>query len=178
MIEIKTLTPEDKGRWVVYRDYDGTESVGRLKSWSDSRIFVVFKCNSLWVDYLNYVGEGCKEDQLTWKHEDESDKQVVVIFRKFKDDKDVIALFVELPERPNSWYDCLSYMHIGQHGAAHIPTVMENSDPIKTYYGYRDLMAELVSIGYNVCVADTLTMQHKKSLREAAKKWQINNSKL
>lgn len=42
-----------------------------------------------------------------------------VIFRKFKDDGAVIALFPDLPGDSNP-ATCESYMHVGQHGAAEL----------------------------------------------------------
>lgn len=171
MIDIKTLEPRDEGRWVIYRDklaqQDselGKTEKGRLKSYKDGSIFIVFKCNNLWVDYLNYTGNLCSPANLYWKHPDGDDKQVMTIFRKFKDTKDIIALFPEIPAS-NKFDECSSYMHNGQHSAAHINTVLDETNPVPTYYGYRDLMAELIGIGYNVNVIETLLTVHNKTRR-------------
>ena len=40
-----------------------------------------------------------------------------VIFRKFDESDDIIAIFPEVPGTNNGW-DCQSYMLVGQHGAA------------------------------------------------------------
>lgn len=68
-----------------------------------------------------------------------------VIFRTFKDGQ-VIALFPEIPATDNGW-ECMSYMHIGQHGAA---------SPFLTHYTrpasemeYKPLLDELKRIGYD-----------------------------
>lgn len=173
-IDITTLQSDDEGRWVYYIHFDGTKEIGRLSSWNENNMFVVFKCADQWVDYANYTGQSCNPNDLEWKHEDASDKQTVTLFRKFKSDKQVIALFVEQPFKQNDWYSCMSYMHFGQHGESHLPTVMENTDSITTYYGYRDLMAELVSIGYNIKVTDKLLPEYQKSRRATLNQWKDN----
>lgn len=44
MINIKSLTAGDKGRWVVYDGHHhGPKEYGRLKYWNDLFIFVVYK---------------------------------------------------------------------------------------------------------------------------------------
>ena len=69
-----------------------------------------------------------------------------VIFRKFTDgDKETIALFPELPWT-NDPSTCLSYMHMGQHGAADIyPYSTVPAKPAE----YAELLSELVSVGYD-----------------------------
>lgn len=68
-----------------------------------------------------------------------------VIFRWWKNE--VIALF---PADPGtSEYDCMSYMHVGQHSAADDRMIIRESRPA-TAAEYADLKAELESIGYNL----------------------------
>ena len=69
-----------------------------------------------------------------------------VIFRKFRDTQDVIALFPEIPADTNP-DNFLSYQHVGQHGACSMfiniitkPTTIEEATP---------LLNELKSLGYN-----------------------------
>ena len=70
-----------------------------------------------------------------------------VVFRKFKDDGEIIALFPE--QRYNHiGYSINSYMHLGQHGAAEYDHVIATSYPTKEYE-YQPLLAELKSIGYD-----------------------------
>jgi len=71
-----------------------------------------------------------------------------VIFRIFKGE--VIAIFPELPGDYNPRLTCLSYQHIGQHGAASV-NLTEDTRPAKLAE-YAPLMEELTSIGYDLRV--------------------------
>lgn len=68
-----------------------------------------------------------------------------VVFRKWENG-DIIALF---PDEPwdRSGYMTISYMHIGQHGAADYAGVIASTRPAREDE-YRDLLAELEQIGY------------------------------
>jgi hypothetical protein len=68
-----------------------------------------------------------------------------VIFRKFKEG-DIIAMFPTFPGdmNPNT---CSSYQHLGQHGAATIDLIYGTKPA--TEQEYKDLLEELVSIGYD-----------------------------
>lgn len=68
-----------------------------------------------------------------------------VIFRKFKNGE-VIALFPQEPATIGGW-ECMSYMHVGQHGSAD-PNIVHGTKPAMPYE-YADLYNELKSIGYN-----------------------------
>jgi hypothetical protein len=48
MIDISKLTDADIGRWVVYKDGTGEKEQGKLKSWNDECIFVVYHANDNW----------------------------------------------------------------------------------------------------------------------------------
>jgi hypothetical protein len=73
----------------------------------------------------------------------------IVLFRRFPDG-DVIALFPYLPACAlNSWY-CMSYMHIGQHGAAD-PRIVYDTRPARPRE-YAALKAELIRIGYRLAI--------------------------
>jgi hypothetical protein len=78
------------------------------------------------------------------------DLQTVVIFRKFKNRGDIIALFPNVPYAPQLYpvTTIMSYMHLGQHGAADYYHVMDITVPAKPSE-YDDLYKELVSIGYD-----------------------------
>jgi hypothetical protein len=70
-----------------------------------------------------------------------------VVFRKFKEDGEIIALF------PEQRYSCVgysinSYMHNGQHGAADYDHVIATSN-LAREHEYKPLLAELISIGYD-----------------------------
>lgn len=69
-----------------------------------------------------------------------------VIFRKWKDNGDIIALFPYEMGTNDPW-SCLSYERIGQHGSActrHITTVTTLAKP----EDYKSLYKELVSMNY------------------------------
>ena len=68
-----------------------------------------------------------------------------VIFRKFGNGE-VIALFPQEPATRDGW-ECMSYMHVGQHGSAD-PFVVNHTKPA-TPWEYSELYKELQSIGYN-----------------------------
>lgn len=71
-----------------------------------------------------------------------------VIFRKFKEDNQVIALF---PYKLFNIYgsEIISYMHTGQHGKADYNLCVTNSTPAGPDE-YQDLLKELESLGYNL----------------------------
>lgn len=67
-----------------------------------------------------------------------------VVFRKFKQGGDIIALFPEQTSRLMVG----SYMHVGQHSNADYNGVIAATTPA-TESEYVDLLAELKSIGYD-----------------------------
>ncbi len=77
----------------------------------------------------------------------EKDKEKTkVIFRKFKDGE-IIALFPEVQANDSHW-GCMSYMHIGQHGAARYNIVWDTK--LAKPEEYADLKTELEDLGYNL----------------------------
>lgn len=69
-----------------------------------------------------------------------------VVFRRWRDSGEVIALF---PDSEWDWRgNVASYQHIGQHGGADYSGVVSRST-LATPEQYADLLAELVSIGYD-----------------------------
>ena len=59
MINSKILTEKDIGRWVEYKSvFDPICEIGRIKSWEGNLIFVVYKCNNDWENFMNYTGCG------------------------------------------------------------------------------------------------------------------------
>ena len=59
MIDITKLTDRDVGRWVEYNveyNFGSTSEKGRIKSWNDKYIFVVYKCDDNWNGFQNYTG--------------------------------------------------------------------------------------------------------------------------
>lgn len=69
-----------------------------------------------------------------------------VVFRVFKDGGDVLALF---PFEKHDSDNCMSYQHVGQHGAAdyiHCISITRPATPDE----YKKLEQELKSIGYEL----------------------------
>ena len=85
-----------------------------------------------------------------------------VIFRKFRNGE-VIALFPQKPATASGW-ECLSYMHVGQHGNAD-PFIVNNTKPAMPYE-YADLYNELNSIGYNKLVVCKRFNKNKNKIRQ------------
>lgn len=96
-----------------------------------------------------------------------------VIFRTFKPRPefqeaggDVIAIFPELPGDSNPYRTCLSYQHIGQHGAMIVDytDITRPASPAE----YADLQRELESIGYDLDIRKRSTRADlEKRIREA-----------
>lgn len=75
-------------------------------------------------------------------------QRVEVVFRKWKDSGDVIALFPELPADSHGRF-CDSYMHVGQHGGADYTGVVRQTVPA-TPDECAALSVELNRIGYRL----------------------------
>lgn len=88
-----------------------------------------------------------------------------VIFRKWKDTGDVIAIFPECPG--NFIGHCMSYERVGQHGVCNAPHVINNST-LCTPEEYASLKEELESIGYDLEVRkryiQTMVQERKKRM--------------
>lgn len=69
-----------------------------------------------------------------------------VIFRKFKEDNEVIALFPD--EIANDHNECWSYMHYGQHYPTDYNLVVKNTKPASNEEA-QELLDELRYIGYD-----------------------------
>lgn len=68
MIHLHELRLSDIGRWVVYRDrFDSKPDVGRIKSWNQKFIFVVYRCAGNWDDFASYTGVATAPDDLEFK---------------------------------------------------------------------------------------------------------------
>lgn len=81
-----------------------------------------------------------------------------VVFRKWKDDGAIIALFPYIVDTQDPW-SCLSYMHTGQHGGActrHITTVTTLAKPSE----YASLLKELKNVGYTDIVIKRKLTRH------------------
>lgn len=76
-----------------------------------------------------------------------------IIFRYWPEAKDVIAFMPDSETNPGR---VLSYEHIGQHGEADYGGLLPVTRPA-TPAEYADLLAELVSIGYDPIICKRLT---------------------
>lgn len=102
-------------------------------------------------------------------HDDEmgknEEKPTPVIFRKWKDSGDIIALF-PYDLGSDDPYTCSSYEHMGQHGAATPQLVIQMTTPSKPEE-YAPLKAELESLGYKL---KPMTRLQYKALEERRNK--------
>jgi len=86
-------------------------------------------------------------------------KQEKVIFRKWNDG-DVIALFPEIAVDMIG-YNCQSYIHVGQHGAASPDIVTSDTKPASPDE-YKPLYDELIRLGYDLKVIKRFRYSHLK----------------
>jgi hypothetical protein len=63
MIDLASLRKEDIGRWVLYDDNFKKEK-GRIKSWNDEFIFVVYKCDCQWDRFQDFTGCATNPEDL------------------------------------------------------------------------------------------------------------------
>jgi len=63
MIHIKDLKQSDIGRWVIYNTGFKLEE-GKIKSWNDKYIFVVYKCDDDWDNFKDYTGCATRPEDL------------------------------------------------------------------------------------------------------------------
>ena len=67
-IKIEDLTEKDIGRWVLYHAHNGTER-GRIKSFNDLWIFVVYNCGDDWENYKDYTAAATNPLDLEFKEQ-------------------------------------------------------------------------------------------------------------
>lgn len=75
-------------------------------------------------------------------------KADIVVFRRWKDTGDIIALFPELPADLGGDH-CDAYEHVGQHGGADFHHVIRHTKPCSTEQS-ADLATELRTIGHKL----------------------------
>ena len=67
MIELKQLSASEVGAWVEYRDrFDSKPDRGRIKSWNEKFIFVVYRCGGNWDEFEKYTGVATDPGDLSW----------------------------------------------------------------------------------------------------------------
>ena len=65
VIDITELAEKDVGRWVVY-DSGLKQELGRIKSWNDKYVFVVYKCDNQWDRFQDFTGCATKPEDLSF----------------------------------------------------------------------------------------------------------------
>jgi hypothetical protein len=66
MIDILDLKPKDVGRFVDYRNANGKVERGKIKSWNESFIFVVYKSDGEWNHSKYFTAEATIPKDLTF----------------------------------------------------------------------------------------------------------------
>ena len=64
MINIEQLTKKSVGKWVEYRGTGGEREKGKIKSWNDKFIFVVYKCANEWDRFQDFTGQATGPSDL------------------------------------------------------------------------------------------------------------------
>jgi hypothetical protein len=66
MIYIRDLRAEHVGQWVRYRDahFPEQSEIGRIKSWNDRTVFVVYRCNNEWHRFEDFTAAGTRPESL------------------------------------------------------------------------------------------------------------------
>jgi len=101
-------------------------------------------------------------------------QQVAVVFRKWKDTGNLIALFPELPSDIHGRY-CDSYMHVGQHGGADYYGVIRQTIPAAPAE-CAALSVELRRIGYRLKPLKRASWQHHERRRVAARTFRLTDT--
>jgi hypothetical protein len=90
-----------------------------------------------------------------------------VVFRRWRDGGDIIALFPEVPADIFGRY-CEAYEHIGQHGGADYHGVIQATVPVELHEA-EDLAEELIRIGYRLRPIKRALYTHHEKRRQAAR---------
>jgi len=90
-----------------------------------------------------------------------------VVFRRWRDTKDIFALFPESPSDYEGYY-CDSYQTIGGHGGADYSRCIHATDPV-TVVEAADLIRELERIGYRLKPIKRASWRIHEARRNTAK---------
>jgi hypothetical protein len=55
MINIASLSTTDRGRWVIYRAHPDHVERGRIMTWSNQFVYVVYRCAGQWDRFEDYM---------------------------------------------------------------------------------------------------------------------------
>lgn len=64
MIDLTQLKKKDMGRWVEYHGRGDVIERGRIKSWNDKFIFVVYRCDNQWHRFQDFTGAATNPEDL------------------------------------------------------------------------------------------------------------------
>jgi len=91
-----------------------------------------------------------------------NNEKTKVIFRQFKIGCEIIALFPEICGDITG-YLCMSYMRVGQHGAAS-PNLIDDTKPANLKDGcVKKLIKELEEMGYNLDIIKRFRYTHQQT---------------
>lgn len=91
----------------------------------------------------------------------------VVVFRRWRDCGDIIALFPEIPADLFSDL-CEAYEHESQHGGANYWSVIQQTLPVNVEEAAA-LAEELERVGYNLRPVKRASLHHHEKRRQAAR---------
>lgn len=96
-----------------------------------------------------------------------NEQETLVIFRRWGDTGDIIALFPELPSDSEGRF-CDSYEQVGQHGGADYYGVVQATRPVSVNEA-GDLITELTRIGYRLKPIKRASPQVHEARRSTAR---------
>lgn len=86
MIHISDLKPEHVGQWVRWRGgHPDHREEGRIKSWNERYVFVVFKCDDNWERFEDYAGQSCDPSNIDFMGRGEVPFSFQMRQREFKE---------------------------------------------------------------------------------------------
>jgi hypothetical protein len=97
-----------------------------------------------------------------------NDDKTLVIFRRWRDSDNIIALFPEIPADINGWF-CEAYEHVGQHGGADYQNVIAATKPVEPEDA-ADLADELTRIGYKLMPIRRASQRNHEARRAEARR--------
>jgi hypothetical protein len=102
-------------------------------------------------------------------------EDTVVVFRKWRNTGDVIALFPAEPSDLCGWY-CDAYEHVGQHGGADYFSIIGHTTPASAAESAA-LTKELTRIGYNLKPIKQASARHHEQRRHAARAFRLADTR-
>jgi len=74
-IYICELSESDVGAWVEYDAPYADVEKGRIKSWTEKHVFVVFHCAGEWDNFADYTAKACEPSRLFRTEEPDADTE-------------------------------------------------------------------------------------------------------